>query len=74
MSMRYQCLQQNHKFNWGYLCNEASLFPVIAKSGADRRGKIPDISLIAGKEFRNWLVRDSDPLFPGCPDRQKETP
>ncbi|GFV97488.1 hypothetical protein TNCV_2039961 [Trichonephila clavipes] len=30
---------------------------------ADRRGKIPDISLIAGKEFRNWVVKDSDPLY-----------
>ncbi|GFV35605.1 hypothetical protein TNCV_3473761 [Trichonephila clavipes] len=36
--------------------------------------KIPDISQIAGKEFRNWMVKDSDLLFPGCPDRQKETP
>ncbi|GFT15930.1 hypothetical protein TNCV_3315001 [Trichonephila clavipes] len=49
--------------------DEAGLFFLIAKSGADRRGKIADISLIAGKEFRNWVVRYSDPLFPGCPDR-----
>ncbi|GFW01447.1 hypothetical protein TNCV_5030971 [Trichonephila clavipes] len=25
-------------------------------------GKIPDISLIAGKEFRNWVVKDLDPF------------
>ncbi|GFU35129.1 hypothetical protein TNCV_174361 [Trichonephila clavipes] len=29
--------------------------------GSDRRGKIADISLIAGKEFRNWVVKDLDP-------------
>ncbi|GFU41660.1 hypothetical protein TNCV_154271 [Trichonephila clavipes] len=29
-------------------------------------GEIPDISLIAGKEFRNWEVKDLDP-FPDCP-------
>ncbi|GFX31845.1 hypothetical protein TNCV_171781 [Trichonephila clavipes] len=26
-------------------------------------GEIADISLIAGKEFRNWVVKDLDPLF-----------
>ncbi|GFW01274.1 hypothetical protein TNCV_5029301 [Trichonephila clavipes] len=34
--------------------------------------EIPDISLIAGKEFRNWEVKDLDP-FPDSPRRQKET-
>ncbi|GFT07912.1 hypothetical protein TNCV_873441 [Trichonephila clavipes] len=34
-------------------------------------GKIPDISLIAGKEFRNWVVKDLDPLSQVVPAIKK---
>ncbi|GFV04828.1 hypothetical protein TNCV_5047921 [Trichonephila clavipes] len=51
--------------------DEAGLFPLIAKRGTDRRGKILFVSLIAGKEFRKWVVRNSDPFFPGYSDIQK---
>ncbi|GFV70651.1 hypothetical protein TNCV_3842321 [Trichonephila clavipes] len=34
-------------------------------------GKIPDIFLIAGKEFRNWVVKDLDPLSQAIPTVQK---
>ncbi|GFU25187.1 hypothetical protein TNCV_3360851 [Trichonephila clavipes] len=47
-------------------------FPLIAKSDADRRGKIPAVSQIAGKEFCKWVVRGSDPFFPGNPRQSKE--
>ncbi|GFT24557.1 uncharacterized protein TNCV_3253571 [Trichonephila clavipes] len=40
---------------------------VEIRVGADRRGKIADISLIAGKEFRNWVVKDLDPLSQAVP-------
>ncbi|GFW59017.1 hypothetical protein TNCV_2831231 [Trichonephila clavipes] len=34
----------------------------ILRVGSDRRGKIADIFLIPGKEFRNWVVKNLDPL------------
>ncbi|GFV70655.1 uncharacterized protein TNCV_3842341 [Trichonephila clavipes] len=37
----------------------------------ERRGKIADISLIAGKEFRNWVVKDLDPLSQAVPTVKK---
>ncbi|GFX92775.1 hypothetical protein TNCV_4876321 [Trichonephila clavipes] len=52
-------------------CDEAGLFPLIAKSGGRQSWKIPDISLIAGKEFRNWVVKDSDPLSQAIPTVKK---
>ncbi|GFU86294.1 hypothetical protein TNCV_369501 [Trichonephila clavipes] len=54
-----------------FRCDEAGLFPLIVKSGADRRGKMPVVSLIAGKEFRKWVVRNSDLFSPGYPNRHK---
>ncbi|GFX81805.1 hypothetical protein TNCV_2570061 [Trichonephila clavipes] len=55
-------------------CDEAGLFPLIAKSGADRSGEIPVISLIAGKKFHKWVVRNSDPFFTWLSRQSKETP
>ncbi|GFX40653.1 hypothetical protein TNCV_2374371 [Trichonephila clavipes] len=52
-------------------CDGAGLFPLIVKIGADRRGKIPDISLIAGKKFRNWVVKDLDPFSQDVPTVKK---
>ncbi|GFV92919.1 hypothetical protein TNCV_1693121 [Trichonephila clavipes] len=52
-------------------CDEASLFPLIAKSGPDRRGKIADISQIAEKEFGNWVVKDLDPFSQAVPTVKK---
>ncbi|GFY17031.1 hypothetical protein TNCV_1088071 [Trichonephila clavipes] len=66
ISREYNCGSRDSR------CDEAGLFPLIAKSGTDRRGEIPVVSLIAGKEFRKWVVRNSDPYFPGYPDRQKK--
>ncbi|GFS87464.1 hypothetical protein TNCV_207791 [Trichonephila clavipes] len=53
---------------------EAGLFPLITKSGADKHGKIPDVSLIAGKEFRKWGVRNSDPFSQAIPERHRRHP
>ncbi|GFY36641.1 hypothetical protein TNCV_28451 [Trichonephila clavipes] len=51
---------------------KAGLFPIIAKSGApDRREKIADISLIAGNEFRNWVVEDLDSFSQAVPTVKK---
>ncbi|GFX03566.1 hypothetical protein TNCV_4751511 [Trichonephila clavipes] len=34
-------------------------------------GKIPHISLIAGKEFRNWVVKELDPFSQALPTVKK---
>ncbi|GFX81627.1 hypothetical protein TNCV_4644671 [Trichonephila clavipes] len=52
-------------------CDEVGLFPLIVKSGSDRRGKISDVSLISGKEFHKWVVKNCDNFIPGSPDVKK---
>ncbi|GFV09880.1 hypothetical protein TNCV_2318101 [Trichonephila clavipes] len=53
-------------------CVEAGLFPLIANGPlADRCGKVTDISLIAGKKFRNWVVKDVDPVSQAVPTVKK---
>ncbi|GFY29141.1 uncharacterized protein KIAA0825 [Trichonephila clavipes] len=61
LHLQWSCLASPYIY-----CDEAGLFSLIVKIGADRHGKIPNVSLIAGKEILA--------LFPGSPDRQKERP
>ncbi|GFU10802.1 hypothetical protein TNCV_2388021 [Trichonephila clavipes] len=52
-------------------CDVASLFPYLLRVGPDRRGKIADISLTAGAEFCNWVVKDLDPCSQAVPTVKK---
>ncbi|GFX08159.1 hypothetical protein TNCV_4783731 [Trichonephila clavipes] len=59
----------------GVGCDEAVLFPLITKRTLcplpKDVGKIPDISLIPGKEFWNWEVKDLVPFSQTVPGNKK---
>ncbi|GFV29509.1 hypothetical protein TNCV_2728901 [Trichonephila clavipes] len=47
---------------WYKAVTQSDAFPYLLRLISTDGGKISDISLIAGKEFRNWMVKDLVPL------------
>ncbi|GFV36040.1 hypothetical protein TNCV_2867981 [Trichonephila clavipes] len=46
-----------HGSEWSWPCDEAGHFPLITTDPLPTNvARIPDFSLIAGKEFRNWVL------------------